>query len=102
MARSTAPSAGGCRRTSRRAGVGKNTLMDYLVDGMHFTRAHPSFQHMRDGILASRSPMQRMTCLVWHAFADYGVGVGAKGAAHGAKVVIEESFDRPAGCAAIP
>ena len=83
------------------AGVGKTTLMDYLVDGMHFTPAHPSFEDMRDGILASVTDAAH-ECLVWDAFADYGVGVGAKGSVRGSKVVITETFDRPAGCSPIP
>jgi hypothetical protein len=39
-------------------------------------------------------------CLVWRAFAKYGVGVGARGSARGTKVVITESFALPAACAA--
>jgi extracellular elastinolytic metalloproteinase len=51
---------------------------------MNFTPAGPAFEDMRDGILASvgaNAPSHE--CLVWSAFAKYGVGVGAKGQVKG-------------------
>ena len=50
-----------------------------LVEGMNFTPATPTFEKMRDGILqavALTTPGDE--CLVWDAFADFGVGNGAK------------------------
>ena len=73
------------------------TLLGDIVDGMNFTTAHPSFEDMRDGILASAAGTGR-ECLIWDAFAEYGVGVGASGAVRGSRVVITESFDVPASC----
>jgi hypothetical protein len=83
------------------AGQGKDTLLGDLVDGMNYTPAHPKFEDMRDGILASVAGSGR-ECLVWDAFADYGVGVGAKGVVHGSKVINTESTTLPAGCSPIP
>jgi len=83
------------------AGVSKDDTLGYIVDGMNYTQAHPSFEDMRDGILAATAG-SGLECRVWDAFADYGVGVGAKGAARGSKVVVTESFVLPAGCTAIP
>ena len=77
--------------------LGKDVLLGYLVDGMNYTPAHPTFEAMRDGILAAVSGSGR-ECLVWDAFAHYGVGVGAKGAVRGSKVVVTESFEKPASC----
>ena len=37
-------------------------------------------------------------CLVWEAFAQFGVGVGAKGTVSGSTVKITESFALPAAC----
>ncbi len=76
------------------------TLLGYIVDGMNYTPAHPAFEDMRDGILAAlvNAGAQDKQCLVWEAFAHYGVGVGAKGAAHGSKVVITESLALPPEC----
>ncbi|MEO6263423.1 MAG: M36 family metallopeptidase [Luteimonas sp.] len=79
------------------AALGKDVLLGYLVDGMNFTPAHPKFENMRDGILSAVAGSGR-ECLVWEAFAHYGVGVGAKGAVRGSKVVVTESFAMPASC----
>jgi hypothetical protein len=87
--------------TSRR-----DDLFGYLVDGMNYTPAGPTYEQMRDGILKSiaNSPGARPSddCFVWSAFAQYGVGVGAtatvvrKGAT--VTVTVAESFDLPRGC----
>jgi extracellular elastinolytic metalloproteinase len=79
----------------------KDTLFDYLVDGMNYTPAQPTFEQMRDGILASvaNGSNPADACLVWEAFAQYGVGVGALGIAKGqTKAVAFESFQLPPSC----
>ncbi|MGH9556178.1 MAG: M36 family metallopeptidase [Terriglobales bacterium] len=80
--------------------ISKDTLLGYMVDGMNFTPAAPSFEDMRDGILQSvaNSPTPEHECFVWQAFADYGVGVGAKGVTRGPSVVVTETFAVPAEC----
>ena len=81
------------------AGIPKSSLLDDLVDGMNFTPAGPAFEDMRDGILTSvlnNNPSHE--CLVWQAFAQYGVGVGAKGKVQGSRVVVTESFALPSQC----
>ena len=77
-----------------------STLLDYFVDGMKFTPSTPAFEDMRDGILQSTTNAGGAdNCLVWDAFAQFGVGVGAVGVATGANTVsITESFDKPASC----
>lgn len=79
------------------AGQDRNTMLGYVVDGMNYTRAHPTFEAMRDGILAATAG-SGFECQVWDAFAHYGVGVGAKGAVRGSRIVVTESFVKPAGC----
>jgi extracellular elastinolytic metalloproteinase len=81
----------------------KNELLDYLVDGMNFTPITPTFEQMRNGILqgiqAREDPSQTDQCLVWDAFVDYGVGVGASAQISRRGVVtVTESFVRPAEC----
>lgn len=80
----------------------KDELFGYLVDGMNYTPAGPSYEDMRDGILQSiltTSPNPAAdSCLVWKAFAQYGVGVGAAGVARGQRLAITESFALPAAC----
>ena len=81
------------------AGIPKSSLLDDLVDGMNYTPAGPAFEDMRDGILQSvaiNNPSHE--CLVWQAFAQYGVGVGAKGQVRGSTVVVTESFALPSEC----
>jgi len=78
-------------------------LLDYMVDGMNFTPAQPSYEEMRDGILQSvANSGSGHDCLVWDAFADYGVGVGAQGRTRGPTVLVTESFALPDGCTEIP
>ena len=62
--------------TSRRA-----ELFTYVVDGMNYTPSTPAYEDMRDGILASvaNGSTPEDCALVWQAFAQYGVGVGAQG-----------------------
>jgi len=83
------------------AGVSKDTVLDYMVDGMNFTPATPDFEAMREGILqAVRTQGGGTTheCLVWDAFADYGVGVTANGVVKGKRVTVVEDFNVPASC----
>ncbi len=86
------------------AGAGKEVILDYLVDGMNFTPSTPSFEDMRDGVLqavaaAGGIEAAAHACLVWDAFAGYGVGVGAQGVVNAAGgVTVTESFAKPAEC----
>ncbi len=83
------------------AGKTQDTLFDYIIDGMNYTPAQPAFEHMRDGILAS-SPTVEEDCLIWKAFAYFGIGDGASGSAScnffGCQVSITESFSVPTVC----
>ena len=79
------------------AGQDRDAVLGYLVDGMNYTPAHPTFEDMRDGILAATAG-SGLQCQVWDAFAHYGVGVGAKGSVRGSKIVVSESFAKPAEC----
>lgn len=82
-----------------------NTLYDDLVGGMNFTPSGPAFENMRDGILQAAAGSGH-ECLVWEAFASFGIGVGAKGSVKGGgpfgggSVSITESFQLPAQCTA--
>jgi len=79
----------------------KDALFDYLVDGMNYTPAQPTYEQMRDGILAAvgNAGNPADECLVWQAFAEFGVGVNAKGLAKGqTKAVVSESFALPTSC----
>ncbi len=82
-------------------GARTQALFAYLVDGMNYTPAHPTYEQMRDGVLqavAAAPDAAGDDCLVWQGFAQFGVGVGAKGAARGSSVKITESFVLPAAC----
>ncbi len=80
-------------------GLSELTLWNLFVDGMNYTPSTPAFEDMRDGMLqadATRGTGAR--CLIWRAFAQYGVGVGASGVATTSGVTITESSTLPAGC----
>jgi hypothetical protein len=85
------------------SGVPIATLFDYFVDGMNFTPSTPAYEDMRDGILQSvANSSSGHDCLVWQAFAAFGVGEGADGTVNGSTVTITESFAVPAGVCTIP
>lgn len=86
-------------------------LLDHVVDGMNFTPSSPKYEDMRDGILASISgdaslstgDKARRSCLVWDAFADFGVGVGAQATVkRSGRVTVVESAAIPDTCTAVP
>jgi extracellular elastinolytic metalloproteinase len=79
----------------------RNELFRYVVDGMNFTPSTPAYEDMRDGILASvaNGPKQTDCNLVWQAFAQFGIGVGAQGTVTADGVQIIESFQVPDNCA---
>jgi hypothetical protein len=82
---------------------GNSLLLEDLVDGMNYTPTQPSYEEMRDGILAGLANSadtddDARTCTVWDSFATFGVGVGAKGVVRGKKLQITESFKTPAEC----
>jgi hypothetical protein len=82
---------------------GNALLLEDLVDGMNYTPAKPSYEEMRDGILAGLANSadtedDARACTVWDSFAKFGVGVGAKGVVRGKKLLIKESFTIPAEC----
>jgi extracellular elastinolytic metalloproteinase len=82
----------------------RERLLTYMVDGMNYTPSTPKFEDMRDGILSATgdgsdpvlSPGND-ACLVWDAFAHYGVGVGATATVR-RRATVTESFQKPAGC----
>jgi extracellular elastinolytic metalloproteinase len=84
------------------SGIPRDTLFDYFVDGMNYTQETPAFEHMRDGMLASvaaRTAPPLHGCLIWQAFAQYGIGVGASGTAdRKGAVTITPSTAVPASC----
>ncbi len=85
------------------AGYTQDQLFDYVVDGMNYTPARPAYEDMRDGILAA-VPTQAQDCLVWNAFAQFGIGQGADGRVtcyfgiFCTAPSITESFTKPAIC----
>ena len=86
-------------QTFQSQGISKDVLLDYIVDGMNFTPAGPSFEQMRDRILQSvANSGSGRECLIWNAFAHYGVGVGATGQVKGNIVVVHQSFVLPPEC----
>jgi hypothetical protein len=65
------------------AGLTSDQLLSDFVGGMKYIPAAPKYEQMRDGIVqqaggATGGPTSR-GCLVYKAFAEYGVGEGASG-----------------------
>lgn len=83
------------------AGHTQDSLFDVVVDGMNFTVSRPQYEDMRDGLLAS-SPTAEKDCIIWEAFAQFGIGEGADGVEScrifTCSVSVTESFVVPAAC----
>jgi len=75
---------------------GRAQLFGYVIDGMNYTPSTPAYEDIRDGILQSirQDPSAGNACsLVWRAFAQFGVGVGAQGTVlRDGTVQVTESF----------
>jgi hypothetical protein len=71
-------------------------LMDLLVEGMNFTAPAPDYRDMRDGILDAGSSAQ--DCLVWQAFAAFGMGDGFSMPVSSGRITINESTAVPSSC----
>lgn len=77
----------------------------YLVGGMDYIPAGPKFEHMRDGIVQAAGGLSGDGCLIYRAFADFGVGEGASGSCTTKGVFyptttwnVSESFAVPTAC----
>jgi hypothetical protein len=83
------------------SGRSQDELFDHVVDGMNFTPSRPAFEDMRDGILAAM-PTTEEDCIVWTAFAQFGIGEGADGTERcrifTCSVTVTESFAVPSAC----
>ena len=84
-------------------------LLGYVVDGMNDTPSRPAFEDMRTGILTAIGGPDSAgseRCVVWEAFAQFGIGQGADGVERcrglNCSVTITESFAVPATCSGAP
>ena len=79
------------------AGLGQSDILFDLVQGMNFTPAKPTFEEMREGILGGLTANANgaRSCMVWNAFAAYGVGVGSAAKVSGGGATVTESFAVP-------
>ena len=92
------------------SGRTQDPLFDYIIDGMNYTPSRPAYEDMRDGILAAIDAATHRTsqgsCLVWKAFAQFGIGQGANGAESCNFIrctgTVSESFVVPAGVCSAP
>ena len=67
-------------------------LWNYIIGGMNFTPSQPSFEDMRDGMLAASQSLDH-DCKIWKAFALFGVGEGASGSVRSKGFLVEEKLD---------
>ncbi len=66
--------------TGTAADKGNIRAMYYIIEGLKNTACTPAFTDIRDGILAAANaaPFNGAdTCLIWEAFAEYGLGANA-------------------------
>ena len=83
------------------SGIPRDTLFRYFVDGMNYTPATPKFENMRDGMLQSvvgNGGAVGHCALVWEAFAQFGIGDGARATIRGSRVTVTPSFAARGDC----
>ncbi|WP_051881600.1 M36 family metallopeptidase [Parvularcula oceani] len=73
-------------------GLTSGDLLDTLIEGMNFTAPGPDYMDMRNGILDAAPASQ--DCLVWEAFAQFGMGQGASMSSYSANA----SYSVPSTC----
>jgi hypothetical protein len=73
-------------------------LLTHFVNAMNHIPESPSYEDMRAGWLAVMDDVN--DCLVWQAFAQFGVGEGSSATAQRRGVTVVESFTLPAQCPA--
>jgi hypothetical protein len=83
------------------SGRTQDELFDRVIGGMNFTPARPAYEDMRDGILASTTSTAE-ACVVWNAFAQFGIGEGADGVetcrGFFCRISVTQSFVVPSSC----
>jgi hypothetical protein len=78
--------------------LAQEMLLKDLVNGMKYTPAKPTYEQMRDGVLQATANTDRQ-CMVWTAYAKFGVGQGAKGVANSdGTATVTESIINPMPC----
>jgi hypothetical protein len=78
--------------------VRRADLFRYMVQGMNFTPSSPSFESMRDGILAAVGSNTADCNLVWQAFAQFGVGAGSSAIINADGTVTTTPSSTPGAC----
>jgi hypothetical protein len=82
------------------SGRSQDALFDTVIDGMNYTPSRPAYEDMRDGILAAATADE--DCVIWRAFAQFGIGEGADGrescSVFRCTASVTESFVVPAVC----
>jgi extracellular elastinolytic metalloproteinase len=67
--------------TATAADAGNIRAMYYIIEGLKNTSCSPTFTNIRDGILQAAAAAQPYNgadvCLIWGAFAEYGLGANA-------------------------
>jgi len=77
----------------------RHQLLTYVVQAMNYIPQTPSYEDMRAGLLQATPP--ELDCLVWNAFAAYGVGEGSSAiVSRSGQVTVVESSAVPAACQA--
>ncbi|MBL8237665.1 MAG: M36 family metallopeptidase [Bryobacterales bacterium] len=93
------------RAKEKFAAAGKpiDALWNHFVNGMNYTPSAPKYEQMRDGIVqaaggATGGPASE-GCLLYKAFAEFGVGSGASGrCTNGGRWTVTATTNVPAGC----
>ncbi len=83
-------------------GRSHDELLAIALEGLQFTPPRPTHDQLRDGMLAA-SASDEGDCLIWEAFAAYGMGEGAEGTQgcnlfFNCTASVTESFTVPAAC----
>jgi hypothetical protein len=77
-------------------GLSRADLLEHFVNAMNYIPSSPTYEDMRAGLL--QSVPDALDCLVWQAFAAFGVGEGSSATVTRTGVTVVESFNPTAAC----
>jgi len=86
--------------TGTAADAGNVRAMSYVTEGLKLTACSPGFVDVRDGILAAATASYdgEDVCLLWQAFAEFGLGFSASQGSSNSVNDQVPAFDLPPSC----
>jgi hypothetical protein len=87
------------RKRALALGLSSDAVLAVWVNSLNLAPAGPSYENMRDALVAQAGTNTPLACAAWSAFAEFGIGVGSTARTRGTRsAVVTTSFTVPAEC----